>query len=195
MLSAPPDQVYVALVNRDALLAWLPPTDMAGTFERFDPRPGGAFRLVLTYADASASRGKATAHTDVVESRFIELVPGQRVVQAVDFVSDDPGRSSRPDRARSDPIYHYTQRTPINARSTQRTEELSYVVDEQLRRFKRGEVASNRKIGPVHDVAALFAVMANGDVLGKDSYAYRGRRRRPAPVSGAVHVLVVQAGR
>jgi uncharacterized protein YndB with AHSA1/START domain len=63
---------------------------MAGTFERFDPRPGRAFRLVLTYADASASRGKATADTDVVESRFIELVPGERVVQAVDFVSDDP---------------------------------------------------------------------------------------------------------
>ena len=90
MLSAPPDQVYAALVNHDALLAWLPPTGMTGTFERFDPRPGGAFRLVLTYADASAARGKATADTDVVESRFIELVPGERVVQAVDFVSDDP---------------------------------------------------------------------------------------------------------
>jgi uncharacterized protein YndB with AHSA1/START domain len=90
VLSAPPDQVYAALVNRDALLAWLPPTGMAGTFELFDPRPGGAFRLVLTYADASASRGKATADTDVVESRFIELVPGERVVQAVNFVSDDP---------------------------------------------------------------------------------------------------------
>src|SRR4029450_11127343 len=90
VLSAPPDQVYAALVNRDALLAWLPPTGMAGTFEGFDPAPGGAFRLVLTYADASASRGKATADTDVVESRFIELVPGERVVQAVDFSPHDP---------------------------------------------------------------------------------------------------------
>jgi hypothetical protein len=34
--------------------------------------------------------GKATADTDVVEARFLELVPGVRVVQAVDFVSDDP---------------------------------------------------------------------------------------------------------
>src|SRR5436190_17892087 len=90
VLSAPPDQVYAALVNRDALLAWLPPSGMAGRFERFDPRPGGACRLVLTYTDTSASRGKSTADTDVVESRFIELVPGKRVVQAVDFVSDDP---------------------------------------------------------------------------------------------------------
>ena len=46
--------------------------------------------MVLTYADASASPGKATAATDIVESRFIDLVPGVRVVQAVDFVSDDP---------------------------------------------------------------------------------------------------------
>ena len=50
----------------------------------------GASRMVLTYADASASPGKATAATDIVESRFIALVPGVRVVQAVDFVSDDP---------------------------------------------------------------------------------------------------------
>jgi Activator of Hsp90 ATPase homolog 1-like protein len=46
--------------------------------------------MVLTYDDASAVRGKATADTDSVESRFIELVPGVRIVQAVDFVSDDP---------------------------------------------------------------------------------------------------------
>ena len=38
----------------------------------------------------SASRGKATPDRDIVESRFIDLVPGVRVVQAVDFVSDDP---------------------------------------------------------------------------------------------------------
>jgi uncharacterized protein YndB with AHSA1/START domain len=62
---------------------------MTGTFERFDARPGGSYRLVLTYTDASASPGKATAATDIVESRFIDLVPGVRVVQAVDFVSDD----------------------------------------------------------------------------------------------------------
>jgi uncharacterized protein YndB with AHSA1/START domain len=46
---------------------------------------------VLRYADASASGGKAAGDTDVVESRFVDLVPGVRVVQAVEFVSDDPG--------------------------------------------------------------------------------------------------------
>jgi uncharacterized protein YndB with AHSA1/START domain len=90
VIAAPPDQVYAAFVNPEELAAWLPPEGMTGTFERFDPRTGGSYRLVLTYADASARRGKATADTDVVESRFINLVPGVRVVQAVDFVSDDP---------------------------------------------------------------------------------------------------------
>ena len=46
--------------------------------------------MVLTYADPTVARGKATADSDVVEGRFIDIVPGVRVVQAVDFVSDDP---------------------------------------------------------------------------------------------------------
>lgn len=90
MVAAPPTRVYEALVDPEALLAWLPPTGMSGRFERFDLRPSGSYRLVLTYADASSAPGKATADSDVVEARFVEVVPGVRVVQAVDFVSDDP---------------------------------------------------------------------------------------------------------
>ena len=71
-------------------MAWLPPDGMSGRFERFDARPGGSYRMVLTYADASAAPGKATADSDIVEGRFVDIVPGARVVQAVDFVSDDP---------------------------------------------------------------------------------------------------------
>jgi len=46
--------------------------------------------MVLTYADASTGQGKATADSDIVEARFIDVVPGVRVVQAVTFVADDP---------------------------------------------------------------------------------------------------------
>jgi uncharacterized protein YndB with AHSA1/START domain len=63
---------------------------MTGRFERFDPRPGGSYRLVLTYADASDGRGKTSADSDVVETRYVDIVPDDRVVQAVDFLSDDP---------------------------------------------------------------------------------------------------------
>lgn len=44
---------------------------------------------MLTYDDPSAS-GKTEASSDVVEARVVELVTNDRVVQAVDFVSDDP---------------------------------------------------------------------------------------------------------
>lgn len=81
--------VYAAMISREALEAWLPPDGMSARFERFDPRPGGSYRLVLTYNDASGARGKATADTDVVEARFVELVRDDRVVQALDFASDD----------------------------------------------------------------------------------------------------------
>jgi uncharacterized protein YndB with AHSA1/START domain len=89
VIAASPERVYAAFVEPDALTAWLPPSGMSAKFEHFDLRPGGSYRLILTYADAHGSPGKATADSDIVEARFVEIVPGVRVVQAVDFVSDD----------------------------------------------------------------------------------------------------------
>jgi uncharacterized protein YndB with AHSA1/START domain len=93
VIAAPLDRVYAALIDPEALTAWLPPDGMSGRFERFDAKPGGSYRLVLTYADASTAPGKTTADSDVVEARFLAIVPGVRVVQAVDFVSDDPAQA------------------------------------------------------------------------------------------------------
>lgn len=93
VIGAPPETVYAALVDREALTAWLPPDGMSGRFDRFDAQPGGSYRLVLTYEDVSTARGKASADSDIVEVRFVDLVPGMRLVQAVDFVSDDPANA------------------------------------------------------------------------------------------------------
>jgi uncharacterized protein YndB with AHSA1/START domain len=90
VIAASRERVWAALVDPGALLAWLPPGEMTGRFERFDARPGGSYRMVLTYPGASGAPGKASADSDIVEARFIDIVPGERVVQAVDFVSDDP---------------------------------------------------------------------------------------------------------
>jgi uncharacterized protein YndB with AHSA1/START domain len=90
VIAAPLERVWAALIDPEALAAWLPPGEMTGRFERFEARPGGSYRMVLTYADASGAPGKATAGSDIVEARFVDIVPGERVVQAVDFVSDDP---------------------------------------------------------------------------------------------------------
>jgi len=89
--------VFDALVDRDALEAWLAPRGMTARFERFEPTPGGSYRLILNYTDpgpcssgSSGTRGKTDVDVDVVEARFVAIVPGDRVVQAVDFVADDP---------------------------------------------------------------------------------------------------------
>ena len=90
VVPASPERVYAALIDPDALTAWLPPEGMTARFEHFDARPGGSYRMVLTYEDAAGAPGKTTAAADVVEADFVDLVPGVRVVQAGDFVSDDP---------------------------------------------------------------------------------------------------------
>jgi uncharacterized protein YndB with AHSA1/START domain len=89
-MAASPARVWAALIDPEALLAWLPPGGMTGSFERFDARPGGSYRMVLTYTDAPGAPGKATADSDIVDARFVDILPGTRVVHAVDFISDDP---------------------------------------------------------------------------------------------------------
>ncbi len=89
-ISAPPDRVFAALTDPEALAVWLPPDGMTGRFEHFDARPGGSYRLALTYTDASAAPGKSAADSDMVDARFVEIVPDVRVVQQIEFVSDDP---------------------------------------------------------------------------------------------------------
>ncbi|GAA4078571.1 MULTISPECIES: SRPBCC family protein [Streptomyces] len=89
-IEAPARSVYGALLDRDALEAWLPPDGMRGRIERWEPHAGGGFRMVLTYLDPAESPGKTSAATDVVDVGFAELVPGVRVVQRAVFESDDP---------------------------------------------------------------------------------------------------------
>lgn len=92
-IDAPPERVHRAFVDADALLRWLPPTGMHGRFEHFDPQAGGSYRMVLTYESADGAPGKSTEDSDIVEARFLEITPGRRVVQSVEFVSDDPAMS------------------------------------------------------------------------------------------------------
>ncbi len=82
--------VYRALVEPDRLVAWLPPDGMEGTVESFDARPGGGYRMVLTYLDPTGAPGKSTADQDVVEVRFAALVPDRLVVEEVAFETEGP---------------------------------------------------------------------------------------------------------
>ncbi|KUI30671.1 hypothetical protein AU196_14250 [Mycobacterium sp. IS-1742] len=89
VIEAPPAQVFAALIDPDALVEWLPPQGMTGEFDHFDARPGGSYRMRLRYLEAPAEGGKSDAETDVVEARFVDIVSGERIVQAVDFESDE----------------------------------------------------------------------------------------------------------
>jgi uncharacterized protein YndB with AHSA1/START domain len=89
-IAASPETVYAALVSQESVAAWLPPGGMTGEITRWDPRPGGGFRMVLTYLDPSDSPGKSSDSTDVVEVGFAELSPPRRVVQTAVFEADDP---------------------------------------------------------------------------------------------------------
>ncbi|MFE3020676.1 SRPBCC family protein [Streptomyces sp. NPDC059256] len=90
VIAAPPAAVYDALLDRASLEAWLPPDGMSGRVERWDPRPGGGFQMVLTYLDPSDNPGKTSDATDIVDIEFADLVPLKRVVQRAVFEADDP---------------------------------------------------------------------------------------------------------
>ena len=92
-IAADAGEIYRALADPDAVARWLPPSGMTGRIDEWDARPGGAYRMTLTYDEPDAGSGKATADSDVVVGRFVELVPGRRRVQDGEFVSDDPSFS------------------------------------------------------------------------------------------------------
>ena len=56
------------------------------------PHPGGSYRLMLTYTDPRGAPGKSSTGSDIVEVRYLDMVPNHRVVQAVDFVADEAKR-------------------------------------------------------------------------------------------------------
>ncbi|GAA4839645.1 SRPBCC family protein [Actinomycetospora corticicola] len=89
VVAAAPAAVRAALLDPDALTSWLPPEGMRGRIQRWDPRPGGGFRMELTYLDATDAPGKSTAGTDVVDVAFGALTD-DRVVWRTEFVADDP---------------------------------------------------------------------------------------------------------
>jgi uncharacterized protein YndB with AHSA1/START domain len=90
VIAASPHRLYDAFVDPEALAAWLPPEGMTGQIEGFDARPGGGYRMTLRYDAGQTAPGKSNADTDMVEGRFVELVPGVRIVQQAAFESDDP---------------------------------------------------------------------------------------------------------
>ncbi|WP_386070100.1 SRPBCC family protein [Tahibacter sp. UC22_41] len=91
VIRASPMKIFDAYVNPASLARWLPPAGMSCTVDAFDARLGGRYRMTLRYEQpATDSPGKTTARSDVVNGRFVELIPGERIEQLVEFESEDP---------------------------------------------------------------------------------------------------------
>jgi uncharacterized protein YndB with AHSA1/START domain len=71
VIEGPRDRVFAALMDPVRLARWWGPKDFTNVFSEFDPRPGGAWRFVMRGPD-----GKEYPN----ESRFIEVLPPERVV-------------------------------------------------------------------------------------------------------------------
>jgi uncharacterized protein YndB with AHSA1/START domain len=89
VILATPRTLFRAFIDPEMLASWRASEGMTARIERFDPRIGGGYRIVLTYAQDSDARGKTSPREDVADVRFVELsIDG--IVEQVRFVSDDP---------------------------------------------------------------------------------------------------------
>lgn len=80
VLRAPPERVYRAFLNADAMLKWLPPNGFTGKVHHLDAKAGGTFRMSFTNFTAGQS------HT--FGGEYLELVPNERIRCTDKF--DDP---------------------------------------------------------------------------------------------------------
>lgn len=91
VIKASPGTIYQAFLDPEAVAAWRPPAGMTAHVYAFDPREGGTFRMAFAYADTDHSvPGKTSEHADVFQGRFLKLDPDKRIVELVEFESDDP---------------------------------------------------------------------------------------------------------
>jgi len=80
VLTAPPEKVYRAFLEPDALAKWLPPNGFVCTVHELDARVGGAHR--------ASFRNFTTGHSHAFGGTYLELEPARRLRYTDRF--DDP---------------------------------------------------------------------------------------------------------
>jgi len=81
VLTAPPERVYRAFLDPDAMAKWLPPRGFTGRVHESDVKVGGGYRMSFT------NFGTGTSHS--FGGRYVELTPHERIRYTDRF--DDPG--------------------------------------------------------------------------------------------------------
>ena len=80
VLTAPPERIYRAFLDPDAMAKWLPPHGFTGRVLEMDARVGGRYRMQFT--------NLANGQTHAFGGKYLELVPNERIVNDDRF--DDP---------------------------------------------------------------------------------------------------------
>ena len=81
VLRAPPERVYRAFLDPDAMAKWLPPHGYTGKVHHMDARVGGSHRMSFT--------NFRTGISHAFGGRYVELTPHERIRYTDQF--DDPG--------------------------------------------------------------------------------------------------------
>jgi uncharacterized protein YndB with AHSA1/START domain len=80
VLRAPPERIYRAFLDGDAMAKWLPPNGFTGKVHQMDARVGGSWRMSFT--------NFTNGHSHSFGGKYLELVPGSRLRYTSTF--DDP---------------------------------------------------------------------------------------------------------
>lgn len=80
VLTAPPERIYRAFLDADAMCKWLPPHGFTGRMHSMDARVGGGYRMTFTNFSSGSSHSFG--------GTFVELVPNERIRHTDTF--DDP---------------------------------------------------------------------------------------------------------
>jgi len=80
VLNAPPERVYRAFLDPDAMAKWLPPHGFTGKVHHLEARTGGTFKMSFT--------NLGTGHGHSFGGKYLELVPNERIRHTDKF--DDP---------------------------------------------------------------------------------------------------------
>ena len=80
VFAAPPDRVYRAFIDPDAMCKWLPPHGFTGHVHEMNAKVGGRYKMSFT----NFSNGQSHSFG----GEYLELVPGERIVHTDEF--DDP---------------------------------------------------------------------------------------------------------
>ena len=80
VLRAPPERIYRAFLDADAMAKWLPPHGFTGKVHHLEAKVGGTYRMSFT--NFSSGNGHSFG------GEYLELVPNERICHTDKF--DDP---------------------------------------------------------------------------------------------------------